>query len=616
MTFIAGAIGFMGGTAAAIDPRAIASLRQFSSGSPRFAKLQRGQLAIALSLLLPEDAYDRQPLDDDRFTLVADVRLDNRADLIAALGPGAERLTGAADSDIILAAWQRWGRDCLSRFCGPFALACYDGRQQQLTLARDALGDRPLFFEEHGGTLRFASMPSGVIGAAKPVVDVGWLGARLGGVAIGPMQTGFEGVASLQPGHFASFDHTGLSTGEFRRIEPGPSGQREWLQEFRFLLDQAVSSQLRTAAPAVAAQLSSGYDSSAVTGTAARLMPSDKRLIALTSAPLHGARLLTSTNRIGDESAIAAATAAGLGIEHDVLRERSCVLASLEGAAWAFQEPLNNLFNHGWWMATLREAGQRGASSMLIGTAGNQTISFGGPAVLPTLLRTGNFGQWLRESRLSVRNNSNRWRGILKASFEPWLPDAIGNRLARRSAFDFRTAEAIALATPRLQQRGGSLFEERLASLRNRSSGQFGKGLLALTGVEERDPTADLRLAEFCLSMPPELLLKDGVYRPLARAALADRVPQAVLNARHRGYQGADWFARLDPALAPALLEEISPNATVNQLLDLARLGRAIDDWPDLATWPFAKVFAWGRGVTQALAAGKFIVDIERGPPG
>ena len=615
MSFIAGAIGFGGPTTATIDPRAMASLRQFSSSAPRIHRHERGELAIAVSPLLPEDAFDRQPLVCERFALIADARLDNRAELIAALGPGGERSAAAADSDIILAAWQRWGQDCLARLIGAFALACFDRRDQRLTLARDQLGDRPLFFSALEGMLRFASMPSGVFGAAKPVIDLGWLSARVGGGAVDPTRTAFKRIASLSPGHSATFDRNGLRTAEYRRIEREPPSQHRWIEEYRFLLDQAVTNQLRTPAPAIAAQLSSGYDSSAVAGTAARLMSPDKALFALTSAPFQGAPLLTSANRLADESDIAAATATKLGIKHIVVRQNSSLFEALEGAAWAFQEPLHNLFNIGWWMATLREAGQRGASSMLIGTAGNQTISFGGPAVLPALLRAGSFGQWLRESRLSVRNNSNRWRGILKASFEPWLPDAISNRLTRRTAFDFRAPEAIALATPQPQKGAASLFDQRLSSLRNRGAGQFGKGLLALTGVEERDPTADLRLVEFCLSMPVELLLNDGVYRPLARAALADRVSSAVLDAPMRGYQGADWFARLQPADARTSLDEISPNATVNQLLDVARLRRTINDWPDLATWPLGKVFAWGRGVTQALAAGKFIIDIERGPP-
>jgi asparagine synthase (glutamine-hydrolysing) len=72
--------------------------------------------------------------------------------------------------------------------------------------------------------------------------------------------------------------------------------------------------------------------------------------------------------------------------------------------------------------------------------------------------------------------------------------------------------------------------------------GNYNKGVLGGWGVDMRDPSADRRLVEFCLSVPPEQFLAGGVPRSLARRAFADRLPPEVLRERRKGYQAADWF--------------------------------------------------------------------------
>ena len=131
---------------------------------------------------------------------------------------------------------------------------------------------------------------------------------------------------------------------------------------------------------------------------------------------------------------------------------------------------------------------------------------------------------------------------------------------------------------------------ERLRIIRSFDTGVFRKGSLAMNGVDERDPTADRRLIEFSLQLPPEQLLQHRVFKPLARAALEDRVPQFVLDAPVRGYQGADWFSRLAQADALAVLEEVSSSHGVQELLDLPRLRQRAAMWPYPGQGPAMKI--------------------------
>lgn len=158
----------------------------------------------------------------------------------------------------------------------------------------------------------------------------------------------------------------------------------------------------------------------------------------------------------------------------------------------------------------------------------------------------------------------------------------------------------------------GDLATDRLRWMQRSDPGVHGKGMLALTKVELRDPTADRGLIEFCLSLPVEQLIHDGVYRPLARRALADRVPEAILNLPTRGFQGADWYARLRRVDALNVLDEIAASHSACELLDVPKMRQAIDDWPSPERNGYAAVFTFGRTLTDALASGKFIADVER----
>src|SRR5688572_8387812 len=82
-----------------------------------------------------------------------DGRLDNREELLGAV----DLPSGSPDAAIVLAHYQRFGRDCVARLDGDFALAIFDAAQQTVLLARDPIGVRPLYYHATATTLAFAS---------------------------------------------------------------------------------------------------------------------------------------------------------------------------------------------------------------------------------------------------------------------------------------------------------------------------------------------------------------------------------------------------------------------------------------------------------------------------
>lgn len=131
---------------------------------------------------------------------------DIRAELMAA----GDSFRSESDTEVILAAYRRWGRDCLDRFRGMFALALWDADREQLVLMRDRFGVKPLYYQISAGQFRFASELRGLLAGTAGAHSVSVASAaeflRFGYVsAPGSM---YADVAALPPGCILTVDRT------------------------------------------------------------------------------------------------------------------------------------------------------------------------------------------------------------------------------------------------------------------------------------------------------------------------------------------------------------------------------------------------------------------------
>lgn len=594
-----------------------------------------GDLALGLRLhpLLPEDEFDRQPLTGGggRFALVADLRLDNRSELADSLGVDRSRLPLLADSDLLLLALERWDEEAVPRLLGDFAFAFYDSHRRRLTLARDPLGQRPLFWHRGADFLAFASMPQGLhaLDAVRRVPDEGTLLGYLGSLPRTGPNSFFDGVERVEPGHVVSL---GPDRAERRRYwrprpRPRPLGLRrfeEYVEAFRAELDSAVARRLRGAGSLAAAHLSGGWDSNATAATAARLMAgSGGRVIAFTHVPACFSDVGTPPNRFADESALAAATAAlHPNMEHVTMASSGrSPLADLDLYASLFDRPVFNLCNHVWLSEIRAAAGAAGARVLLSGEIGNWTISAAPATLLADLLRQRRWLAWARTAWALARGRRARLRGIAASSFGPWLPDALWDRLSGLSSAPEaaltdpvhpRLRDTVARQRPAVRPK--DRIEDATEALLAMDWGEHRKGILGGWGIDKRDPTADPRLIDFCLSLPVDMLLSGGERRPLARAALADRVAPAVLDERRKGYQSADWHVGLsrDRDRIAGLLEEMAADDTASRLIDVEALRALVRTWP-AGGWDNPRTIgAYRIGLLKGLTAGHFILAAGR----
>lgn len=607
-----------GETLAAMQAR----MHRYGPHRSQGVEMDGAALGMQMFELMPEDRFDRQPLvgGGGRYLMVADLRLDNRPELAAELGLEAARVTAMADSQILMAAWERWQEGCLAHLVGPYAFAVWDMSERQLVLVRSPTSSRPLHYHVSPGRFAFASMPSGLF--ALPGVerrpDIDYLRDRYLYLPLRGKECPFKGIERLPTGHLLRLHPDGnLDVRRWWHLhEPEPlhlADERDYIAAFHESFSRATNDRLRSLHP-VAAQLSAGLDSSSVVATAAPLLAErGKRLLALTGIPT--VDVPDSTRYLGNEGDLASLTAASFtNVDHLLISARAgTVEQELSPAFIDCQHPLVNVFNYPWISAISRSARDHGASTLLNGGSGNLTISFKGGNLLYQLLQRGEWsGLW--EEYKTLFSAGTRWPSLISQTLSPMLPTKLQwalNRARRRThpnADHMRTVSPLLSEQAKAQGPHEREFTERMSFRDHRQAmqnyldrfdpGTIQKGQLASFGIENRDPTGDTRLMNLLLSLPPTLFRKGSTTRRLLRIAFSERLPEPVLNSRRRGRQAADWpiLFEKERLRFDAILEKAQGTPEVAEIFNIAHMRKML-------THPI-KVDSPYEGETASLYAG------------
>ncbi|HMO74786.1 MAG TPA: asparagine synthase-related protein [Sphingopyxis sp.] len=247
----------------------------------------RAFLAHALLATTFEEQHDRQPLSfDGAVHLVADARIDGRADLIRKLRAAGRTIADdATDSALILHAWHIWGEDCCAHLIGDFAFAIWDARAQRLFAARDQFGSVPFYYALAGGTLIFANSVPALL--AHPGVDHVLNRQAIGdyllfGYSLDRDAGFYRHIGRLPPAHSLTFSDGAVRTRRYWSLPEADfadaerTAPAELVEHFGAVLAEAVRDRVRCAK--VATTLSGGMDSTLLTALAMR--GSDARIDA------------------------------------------------------------------------------------------------------------------------------------------------------------------------------------------------------------------------------------------------------------------------------------------------------------------------------------------------
>lgn len=642
MSAIAGIIHFDGEPVARQDlERMSQALEPFGRDGARIVLGNGVGFVVRTALITPEDRLDRQPVvmaGQDR--LLFDGRLDNRPDLIRKLGLSESEGRLLADSALAARAWERWERDCLIQLIGVFSLACWQVAKRQLILARSAPFGKPLCFHRNGPRLYFASAPHGLF--ALPCVPRALNEATLGDLLLGNSGAGetlFQSVETVQNAHWAVYRIDSAESHRYWTPDPGHhlhfKREEEAWEAFHPLFEEVVKSQLRAIHP-VGVQMSGGLDSAAIAGQAARILASSGQILrGYTRVPAPGTLLRPDGMFYNDERS----RVGQIARMHPNLHVQFVDAGDepvLDGMALRFASgygpPAAPTFSSGYQVLYRRVAAD-GVRVLLTGASGNFTFTYDGIARLRELMLHGRWFTLCRELR-----ELHRFRGGVRdlIKFElldSMVPDSLRSpfqRLRNRGQTPWShysvAAQSFAHssgAQDRMRERINlKLYWQRLHSWGRRAwvfnrTGLGGADVLqAEHGLEMRDPSADRRLVEFCLALPDEIYLKNGIERRLARLGMANLIPEAVRLDPSRGRQDVDWAFRMrkDSAAITRALEELAGDPGVCKYLDIPAMQ---DMWRnfDSTDWrsaPLADVIRYTQGLMGGMAVGQFVRWFER----
>ncbi|MBP8231441.1 MAG: hypothetical protein KAY22_03970 [Rhizorhabdus sp.] len=559
-------------------------------------------LGAALLRLLPEDRFDRQPLlgAGGIVTLVADIRLDNRGELGAALALSPPDMARRSDADVLLAAYERWGEAAIDRLVGDFAFAVWDARDRSLLIARDHGDARPLHYHRGKGWFAFASMPSLLL--SLPAIGRGLDTVRLARWQLlqsdGGGRSFYEQISSVEPGHLVRVHADGRV--DVRRhwrpeaISPlRLSRPEDYVEGLRSVLDQAVEARLRSVR-GNALLLSGGLDSAAVATSAAPILAArGERLTAITNVPRSDVPRQYMADARLDEGPFAALVAARHpNIDHEFVHLADAdLLAEVERLTGYADQPVMNPLNTAWLCLGYALAARRGNSTVLVGTKGNFGISYTGQHALSEMAERARWGKLLAETGRLRRNGyaeraEYRLYTVVRRALTSRLPGAI-RHLRRHPIY----ADLFPIAPAALQKLGydgpddprlADALSPRLLSWQDWFRHAWGRtdaapmnsAIRAAFRIDRRDPTGDRRVLEFCLATPADIFLREGQPKWLYRKAFGSRVPEPIWEDRHRGLAASDWKSVQLQAQRPLVdeLQRQSATRACHEVVDVDTL--------------------------------------------
>jgi len=346
-------------------------------------------------------------------SITADARIDNRTELVHALGSLGCTLSTIDEAGLILAAYEAWGEHCVNYLVGDFAFVIWDDGRRVLFGARDHFGTRPLvYYHDPGRAFVAASETCGLLRA--PEVPASINRARIADFLVPELEcvdktsTFFHRIFRLPPAHTIRVRATGMELSRYWSPDTShelhlPSDD-DYAEAFLETFSAAVESRLRGANPP-AAMLSGGLDSSSVVAVACRA------LAQTTGQPLQAYSAVASDpeNCAETRSVRAVEALPGLKPHHVRLDDLAPFIEDIDAATGNADELFDvcMILPH----AIYGCAKRHGVRVLLDGVDGDYVMSLE-PSSLPHLVRRGH---WLAAARQAVA-----FAGFYRGCYRPW----------------------------------------------------------------------------------------------------------------------------------------------------------------------------------------------------
>lgn len=527
----------------------VASLHHRGPDHRGFYECQR--LAMGMARLAVIDlAGGNQPIanEDETVWVVMNGEIYNFAEIRANLESRGHRFRTRSDTESVVHAYEEWGPDCVTHLRGMFALAIWDVRQQRLVLARDRLGEKPLFIARTASHLAFASEMKAIprrVGF-ESTIDIAALDEYLTFGFIAAPRSIYRGVRKLPAAHVAIVEHGTVTERRYwqPKLTPLPfRAQAEAEEELGPLLRDAVTSQMVSDAP-LGAFLSGGIDSSLIVALMAQAAPGRVRTFCV------------GFEEAGfDERPHARAVAEFLGTDHEDWVVRPNVVEILPALVRHFDEPFGDKSLVP--MHIVAKMARQRVTVALSGDGGDE--AFGGYVSYATSAtrwrRHARRPRWLNQAivhaarlyprrlprsfAITKRGYDERQRFVAGGmAFDPddkrrlYAPELSGQLAAEETLAD---RFALIGHTTELELVSSLQYIDMMRYLPDDVLVKVDRMTMA-NSLESRAPLLDHRVVEFGLRLPEKFKVAGGVTKKILRDLASDLLPPDILARPKKGF--------------------------------------------------------------------------------
>lgn len=552
---------------------------------------------------------------DERFWIVFNGEIYNFVELRDELRTLGHVFRSNSDTEVLLAAYAQWGRQCLNRLVGMFALAVLDTKLRRVFLARDFFGIKPLYYTLKNGSFAFASEVKVLLefgsGARTANPERLYLYLRFGMCDHGS-ETLLSGIRQVPAGHFLEFSlDDGLDCQPCCYWQPESTETldisfQEAACRLRELFMSNVALHLRSDVP-VGAALSGGIDSSSIVMAMRHLDP---------DLEIHAFSYVAEDGQISEERWIDCVGKEAALHLHKVSPRAEDLLADLDTLTCAQDEPFGSTSLYAQY-CVFRAAQQAGIKVVLDGQGADEIL--GGyryylGARLASLIRDNDWPGAVKFLISCSRNLnlSSSWMAAACANY--LLPPAlqeplrvlIGRDLSppwlRQSWFTSRGIELKALnysnnSNVLRDAMRRTLVETSLPHLlryEDRNSMAF--------SVESRVPFLTPALVTYMLSLPERYVIaEDGTSKAVFRQAMQGIVPKAILERRDKvafATPEKRWLCKLDGWVRSLLASDVAEQIPVFNFDAIQREWQSVSEGRkrfDFRVWRWLNLIHWTK---------------------
>lgn len=462
------------------------------------------------------------------YTIIYNGEIYNTPELKSELESYGIKFTTNCDTEVVLYAYIIFKEECASKLNGIFAFAVFDKYNNQVYIARDRFGIKPLFYTKVGTSLLFASEVKSLLKHPKVSANLDkeglWQLFYLAPMKINGTSV-FKDIYEVKPAHFGIYKNNNFELKKYWSLKAKDfiGSEKDAIENTRYLVSDAINKQLVSDAP-LATFLSGGLDSSIISSVASQKYKNEGSILGTYSFEYSGNKENFKNTLFQPQSddEYARYLASYLGTDHRVLTADIPNITNLLFDAVKYRDLPG--------MADID-------SSLLYYCSKvkeNHTVALSGECADEIF---GGYPWFYKKE-------------MLERDFFPWIHDPH----TRISLFDdtiVKKTEGYEFVKevyknsikecPLLDSDNSSMKQSRIATWL--STQYFMTSLLErkdrmsmASGVEVRVPFADHRILEYVFNVPWEYKFENGVEKSLLRNAMCDYLPDKILNRKKSPY--------------------------------------------------------------------------------